>query len=106
VKLQQQRGEDARRQSTRTALVALKRTEREKVAGGKTPYFPKRRELKELVSIQRFKELEATGDAALSKAMRRRAKKVLGKQRKASKMPAVRRSATAALEEGSGGGGR
>jgi ribosomal RNA-processing protein 36 len=93
VRLQQQRGEDARRESTRTSLAALKREERAKVAAGKTPYFPKRRELKEAVAIQRFKELEARGDAAVSKAMRRRAKKVLGKQRKAAKLPAVRRSA-------------
>ena len=92
IKLKQQRGEDAHREATRGALSSIKRKEREKVAAGKAPYFPKRRELKEIAAEERFKALEDKGGAAaVAKAMRRRSKKLKAKAWKRGAAP-VRRA--------------
>ena len=92
-KLLQDRAESKRAESLRGVLAGIKREESSKVAAGlKKPYFPKRRELREMVATERFKELEGKGDAALAKAMRKKSKKRLGQQFKHSAMPAARRT--------------
>ena len=93
--LLQTRAEAKRGAAVRSALSSHTREEKRKVAAGlKKPYFPKKRELREFVAVERFKELESQGDAALAKAMRKKSKKRMGQQHKHSSMPAPRRTAT------------
>jgi ribosomal RNA-processing protein 36 len=88
-KLKQHRGEDKHASEARKFELERKRAERKAVEGGKAPYFPKKREIKEWATRVKFSSLEATGAAAADKAILRRRKKVLSKERK-SKAPPFR----------------
>ena len=98
TKLQQQRSEEKVASAVRSSLAAAKKEERAKVAAGlKLPYFPKRREVRQMVATERYKALEARGDAAVAKALKKRRKKLMGKERKAAPFPTRR-----GVEEGAG----
>lgn len=90
TQLQQQRGEERVSDAVRNALASRKSEERKAVAGGKTPYFPKRSELKQIMATERYKALEARGDGAVAKAMKKRRKKLMGKERKSTPFPSRR----------------
>ena len=73
-------------------LAALKETQRslkkgaqEAVSGGAKPFFPKQRELRELEAVEHFKALEASGGAAVEKALKKRRVKLSKKDR--TKLP-------------------
>lgn len=86
-RLQQQRTEEARKAASRTALRVHKREVAERVAAGHKPYFPKRRELKEIAAASRFAALEERGGAgAVDRALAKRRKKLAGRSKAA--MPA------------------
>jgi len=80
--LRQQRTEERVAEGVRATLAQRKAEERARVAGGKLPYFPKRRELRELAAGERFKVLEGRGEGAVAKALLKRRKKLAGKERK------------------------
>lgn len=82
TKLQQQRSEEQRRDKLREVSRQVKHQEAERVAQGKAPYFPKRRELKELADVTSFASLERKGGAAVDKALKKRRKKITAKDRK------------------------
>jgi ribosomal RNA-processing protein 36 len=82
VKLRQTRA-NVQQQRTEAAVVQeTKRVRREAVAEGKGAYFPKKRDLREMVAVQRFKELERKGGGALEKALAKKRKKLVAKDRK------------------------
>jgi ribosomal RNA-processing protein 36 len=80
--LRQQRTDERVGDAVRAGVAARKAEERAAVAAGKAPYFPKRRELRELAASERFKLLEGRGDGAVAKALLKRRKKLAGKERK------------------------
>lgn len=83
TQLKMQRGEDKRAKNLAATKRDLKRAERESIASGSNPYFAKRRELKELEIIEKFKELESKGGAsAIEKAIAKRRKKVTSSDRR------------------------
>mmetsp|Transcript_436 Transcript_436/g.796 ORF Transcript_436/g.796 Transcript_436/m.796 type:complete len:186 (+) Transcript_436:2107-2664(+) len=83
--LELQREEDREAERKRRVAVgdmkrAVKREEREKVRGGKKPYFRKRSEWKELELRAKYEQLKTTG--GVTKYLERRRKKVAAKDRK------------------------
>lgn len=105
TKLQQQRAEEVQKEHSTSVLRKLKKEESAKVAAGKTPFFMKRSDVKRVVATERFRSLEAKGGAAIEKALKKRRKKLLGKERKAEAMPVVRRGFEDSARPRSGGGG-
>lgn len=94
-RLMQQRTEDARKAAAREAVRSHKSIVAERVAQGHKPYFPKRRELKELAAAAQFSKLEAKGGAAaVDRALAKRRKKLAGRS-KASLPPPSRLAAVA-----------
>jgi len=104
VRVRQRHLEALRRKATAEVLDARKKQERVAVAGGKAPYFLKKREVKELAATARLSVLESGaaggggGSKAVEKALRRRRKKLVAKER-------VRMEGVGAARAGSGGGG-
>lgn len=111
TKLQQQRAEELQKEHSSAVLRKLKKEEAAKVAAGKTPFFMKKSDVKRVVATERFRNLEAKGGAAVEKALKKRRKKLLGKERKAEAMPTERRgiegtgSSNTSYGGGGGGGG-
>jgi ribosomal RNA-processing protein 36 len=84
IRLQNQRREEKSAAAVDEALRRTKKEEFEKVAAGiKKPYFPKKRELKEVALSARFDMLEKEGGKrAVAKAIQRRRIKLQQKDRK------------------------
>ena len=103
ARLQQQRTEDARKAASRAALRAHKREVAERVAAGHKPYFPKRRELKEIAAASRYAALEEHGGAgAVDRALAKRRKKLAGRSK--AVMPASAAARRGVPPEGGVGG--
>lgn len=109
TKLQQQRAEEVQKEHSSSVLRKLKKEEAAKVADGKTPFFMKKSDVKRVVATERFRNLEAKGGAAVEKALKKRRKKLLGKELKAEAMPTTRRgfegTGPSSSYRGGGGGG-
>jgi ribosomal RNA-processing protein 36 len=86
TRLQQALSEGARRDGIKAAHKEGMKGTQEAVAGGAKPFFPKRRDLKELDAVEQFKALEASGGAAaVEKALKKRREKMSKKDR--TKLP-------------------
>lgn len=86
TRLQQALSEGARREGIKAAHKEGMKGTQEAVAGGAKPFFPKRRDLKELDAVEQFKALEASGGAAaVEKALKKRREKMSKKDR--TKLP-------------------
>lgn len=107
TKMQQQRAQELEREHLAEVLRKRQQEEAAKVAAGlKQPYFLKKREIKEIAAVEKFKALEgsAAGVGAVDKALAKRRKKMVQKEKKrGAAMPTVRRSF--ADDSGGGGGG-
>jgi ribosomal RNA-processing protein 36 len=92
-RLLQQRTEDARKAAVAGAVREHKKGIAERVAQGAKPFFPKRRDLKEIAATAQFSSLEAKGGAgAVDRALAKRRRKLSGKS-KAAMPPPSRRAA-------------
>lgn len=100
-KLQNQRAQQKQKQVLGKVVHQKNKERREAISAGKSAYYPKQRELRELAAVERFKGLEAKGDAALDKALAKKRKRLAGKDRK--KLPWQKRDNMGA---GAGAGGR
>ena len=87
TRLQQALSEGARQDGFKEAKRGVFMGAQEAVASGAQPFFPKRRDLKELEAVEKFKSLEAAGgSAAVERALKKRREKMSKKDR--TKLPA------------------
>ncbi len=85
--LKQHRGEAKHAADVRRAELGRKQAERKAVETGKAPYFPKKRELRDLAARVKFSALESASSGAADKAIQRRRKKVLAMERRSAPLP-------------------
>lgn len=82
TKLLQQRADVTNRRAVQEVLHNQQKARTEAIEQGKNPYYPKQREIRELAAVERFKQLETKGGAALDKAIQKKRKKLASKDRK------------------------
>ena len=95
TKLLQQRADVTNRRAVQEVLYNQHKSRQEAMENGSKPYYPKQREIRELAAVERFKQLESKGGAALDKAIQKKRKKLASKDRKRlpiSALPSTRRN--------------
>lgn len=81
-RLQQQRADEQRAAAVRKVAADTAKESRAHVSAGGKAFYLKKRDLRELAAVERFKTLEARGGNALDKALQKRRKKIASKDRK------------------------
>jgi ribosomal RNA-processing protein 36 len=84
VNLKQQLAQHKQKSALDIVLQKDKKARREAMEQGKTPFYHKKSELRELAAVERFKMVEKEGgEKAVNKLISRKRKKLMGKDKKA-----------------------
>jgi ribosomal RNA-processing protein 36 len=83
VNLKQQLAQHKQKTALDIVLQKDKKARREAMESGKTPFYHKTSELRELAAVERFKMVEKEGgEKAVNKLISRKRKKLMGKDKK------------------------
>jgi ribosomal RNA-processing protein 36 len=82
TQLQMQRSADERRKAVAKVTSGASKESRERVSSGGAAFYLKKRDLRELAAVERYKDLESKGGAAVDTALAKKRKRRAGKDRR------------------------